>query len=54
MACLLGIEDEPFGKDDSSSSTNYQVNKVGGKPVIFRLFCFFVSLKSGLVKIYFF
>lgn len=33
MFCLLGMEDEPFGKDDSASA-NYQVNKVGGKPVI--------------------
>lgn len=33
MACLLGMEDEPFGKDDVTTA-NYQVNKVGGKPVI--------------------
>ena len=32
MAYLLGMEDEPIGKD---ATINFQVNKVGGKPVIF-------------------
>ena len=34
MAYLLGMEDEPFGKDDIASA-DFKVNKVGGKPVIF-------------------
>jgi hypothetical protein len=33
MVYLLGMEDEPIGKDDDA--INFQVNKVGGKPVIF-------------------
>lgn len=33
MTYLLGIEDEPIGKDENA--INFQVNKVGGKPVIY-------------------
>jgi hypothetical protein len=32
MTYLLGMEDEPIGKDDNAI-INFQVNKVGGKPV---------------------
>jgi hypothetical protein len=34
MAYLLGMEDEAIGKDDNLT-INFQVNKVGGKPVIY-------------------
>ena len=39
MACLLGLEDESISKEDVLS-LSYQVNKVGGRPVIYNRFFF--------------
>lgn len=39
MAFLLGMEDEPIGKDEERL-IDFKVNKVGGKPVIFKTFFF--------------
>lgn len=37
MAYLLGMEDEPIGKDEEGV-IDFKVNKVGGKPVIRKTF----------------
>lgn len=53
MAFLLGMEDEPIGKDEERL-IDFKVNKVGGKPVILKKKCFLrfmLVTVSGLSRI---